>query len=461
MAISRKQIQKQRMSGLVFPLVSVGEVENQRVGTGLKKPVDTLAMTPEEGGRISLIERKLYFTLMWFAQKEGWRVGQECFKAPLAQVLKKMHYNSKNMAVIREALASMVTTRVEWQSPTETEGSNWGVSGMISHAEICSIRSGSTIEWSYSPKIRSNILDPFPYARGSLDVQDVLRSYSALALYDICSRYLTSSTGLTPRRHWLWWRPVLTGGSDGMDTDPQFKAFNRDVLKKAMAEINIHTPIDVRLILYKEGQKVHEIQFHATRKKNFKVPLKNVKTESGLKEIGRAIAAGISQKQAELFYEEHGEDTLSKGIDALEERQDKKGLPPIKEPKAYLRKVLDNQPYDAATGALVNTQKEHALEKQKRLQLLEQYRAHKLDEVWALFNENNDSDKNTLNEQFKLQVVNKAQASTQNMYKEKGLQAVSIRSLMRNFLAVYFFGEFWNKPSDEDLFRFALIHSNI
>lgn len=461
MSTSRKQVQKTRLSSLEIPLVSIGEIKIQKVGTGLKKPVDTLAMAPEEGGRISLIERKLYFTLMWFAQKEGWCIGQECFKASLIQVLQKMHYNSKNMVVIREALVSMVTTRVEWQSPTKTESSNWGVSGMIAHAEICSNREGNTIEWSYSPKIRSNILDPFPYARGSLEVQDVLRSYSALALYDICSRYLTSSTGLTPRRHWLWWRPVLTGGSDGLDTDPQFKVFNRDVLKKAMVEINMHTPIDVRLILYKEGQRVNEIQFHATRKKDYKIPLKNVNTASGLKEIGRAIAAGISQKQAELFFEEHGENILSKGINVLEERQDKKSLPPIKEPKAYLKKVLDNQPYDAATGALVDTHRENALEKHKRLQLIEQFRAYKLEESWALFNESNENEKASLNEQFKHEVVSKAQASTQNLYREKGLQAVYLRSLMRNFLAVHFFGEYWNKPSDEELFRFTLIHINI
>jgi hypothetical protein len=328
---------------------------------------------------------------------------------------------------------------------------------MISHAEIISNRAGSTLEWSYSPKVRPTILEPYPYARGSLELQGLLRSYSSLALYDICSRYLTSATGLTPKRHWLWWRPVLTGGSDGLDSEPEFKTFNRDVIKKAIAEINMNSPILIRLILHKVGQRVHELQFHAARKKNYTPPLASVKTATGLKEIGRAIAAGISQKQAELLFEEHGEETLSKGVDILEDRQAKQFLPPVNQPKKYLEEVLNNYPIDAATGALVNLKNEDALEKQKRLRLLDQYRANKLEEAWALYSESNESEKDRLTGNFRQTVMSKVPGSTQRLFEQKGFQAVSVRSLMRTYLAEQFFGEFWNKPSDDALFTFSLL----
>ncbi len=426
-------------------------------GTGLKKPVDTLAMAPAKGGRISATERRLYYTLMWFAQKQGWEVGQECFSAPLSMVLKEMKYNSHNMSLIRDALKAMTTTAIEWQSPTLGEGSKWGVSGMIAHAEIISSKGGSTLEWSYSSKVRPTILDPQPYARGSLELQGLLGTYSSMALYDICSRYLTSATGLTPKRHWLWWRPVLTGGSDGLDGDPEFKIFNRDVIKKAIFEINLKSPIDVRIILHKVGQRVHEIQFHAVRKKNYTPPLAKIKTESGLKEIGRAIASGVSQQQAEMLFDQHGEQTLSKGLDILVDRQAKEGLPPVKAPKDYLETVLKNHPIDADTGALANIKKEDALQKQKRLQLLDQFRANKMEDAWGLFNESNDADKTALIDQFRLTVISKAPQSTQKLFEQKGFQAVAVRALMRAFLVVHYFGEFWNKPSDEDLFAFSLL----
>lgn len=340
-------------------------------------------MAPAEGGRITVIERRLYFTLMWFAQRQGWQVGQESFQAPLAEVLKKMNYRSRNMRLIREALTSMTTTPVEWQSPTAGEGSNWGVSGMISHAGIISSRSGSILEWSYSPKVRPEILNPFPFARGSLEVQDVLKTHAGLALYDIVTRYLSSATGLTPRRHWTWWRPVLSGNADSLDTASEFKSFNRDYIKKAVNEINAKTTVDVELITHKAGPKVVELQFKATRKKNYKPPLQNINTESGLKEIGRAISLGITQRQAELFFDEHGEDTLSKGLDVLQERLAKPGLKPVEKRKDYLETVLDNQAINAQTGALIDTQKEQALEKQKRIELLEQFRANRLQAGWS------------------------------------------------------------------------------
>ncbi len=422
----------------------------------LKKPVDTLAMTPAEGGRINVIERKLYFTLMWFAQRQGWQIGQESFQAPLAEVLKKMNYNSRNMKLIREALTSMTTTAIAWQSPTAGEGSNWGVSGMIAHAEIMSNRSGSKLEWSYSPKVRTEILNPFPFARGSLEVQDLLKTHAGLALYDIVTRYLSSATGLTPRRNWAWWRPVLTGNWNSVNSVLEFKVFNRDYVKKAINEINSKTTVDVELITYKAGAKVVDLQFRASRKKNYKPPLQNVNTESGLKEIGRAIALGITQKQAELFFDEHGENTLSKGLDVLAERIAKPGLRSVEKPKQYLEKVLENHPTDAQTGALIDKQKEQAREKQKRIELLEQYRTNRLQAAWELYQESNDSDKTFLVEQFVMQVLDKGPESTKRLYEQKGFQATSVRSLMKTSLVEHYFGEGWKTPNDDVLFRFAL-----
>ena len=460
MVIVKKQIQKTRQLERALPLVSVIDVESKASQKGLKKPVHTLAMVPLEGGRISLVERKLYFTLMYFAQREGWREGQEKFRTPLVQVLKKMDFQSHNISGIRKALVSMVTTAIEWQSPTLKEGSaGWGVTGLMAHAEIIPSRDGNIIEWSYSVKMRSNILDPSVFVPGTLEIQNIFRSYAAASLFDICSRYL--GTGLTPRRPWLWWRPVVTGGSDGLDTEPQFKTFSRDVLKKALMEINLNTHIDVQLILYKVGQRVTDIQFKATKKKNYTPPLQNVKTESGLKEIGRVIAAGISQKQAELFFEEHGETTLSKSMDIFEGRQERKNLEPIKEPKSYLKRVLENQPIDALTGALVDIKKEESIEKQKKVQLLEMFRTNKLTESWELFNESNDEDKAALTEQFEHQVINSQQASVRKMYDEKGVQTNAIRALMKNFLVANFFGEFWSKPTEEEMYKFAVLHAKI
>jgi hypothetical protein len=350
----------------------------------------------------------------------------------------------------------MITTAVQWQSPTAGEGANWGVSGMIAHAEMINTPNGRTLVWSYSPKVRPGILEPFPFARGSLEVQDVLKTHASLALYDIVTRYLTSATGLTPRRHWTWWRPVLSGNGDSVDNAIEFKIFNRDYVKRAINDINRDTAINVELIMHRAGARVFDIQFRATRKKNYTAILKNVNTETGLKEIGRAISLGISQRQAELFFDEHGEHNLSKGLDVLQERTANTSMRPVEKPKDYLETVMLNNAIDAESGALIDTQKELIIEKQKRIELLERYRSHQLQSAWEMYLESNANDKKELEDQFVMQVIDKGPESTKRFFAQKGFQTASIRSLMKTFLVEHFYGEGWKSPNEEVLLRFAL-----
>jgi hypothetical protein len=75
---------------------------------------------------------------------------------------------------------------------------------------------------------------------------------------------------------------------------------------------------------------------------------------------------------------------------------------------------------------------------------------------WELYQESNESDKHFLDEQFVSEVLDKGPASTRHLYEMKGFQTVSVRSLMKSFLADHYFGEGWKTPSDDVLFRFAL-----
>lgn len=426
----------------------------------IKKPVVTLGMKPQKAGdRFTLLERKLYFALMFFAQKQGWEPNQSYFTAPLADVLEKVGYNSKNLTPVRDAIKAMTGTAVDWQSPSEHEGCGpeWTASSLMAEAKIKSLRSGSEIAWAYGPSMREQILKPTLYSSATLEVQQVLSTYSALTLFDICVRYVdTPKHAQTPARPWEWWRPVLTGGADGLEAKPEFKIFNRDVLKKAIAEVNLKTPIDVELVVQKSGKRVTNLQFLVSRKKNFTKPLAAVENEAGLKEIGRAIAAGISQTQAELFLEGHGTQELAQGLDQLENRQSKEGLPTIRKPEAYLKTLLQNHPLEATTGLLANVKNEAAVEKQKRLQLREQLLAKRLSEAVALYDESPAQDQESLRSRFELEVVSKLPASTQRMFATKGHQAAAIKSLFKTFLATHFYGSQWNMPSDDDLARFVI-----
>ena len=60
---------------------------------------------------------------------------------------------------------------------------------------------------------------------------------------------MDNPSGLTARQHWTWWRPVLTGcPEDQVGIYVQWKYFNRDVIKKALIEVNQITDLEVAVI---------------------------------------------------------------------------------------------------------------------------------------------------------------------------------------------------------------------
>lgn len=63
-------------------------------------------------------------------------------------------------------------------------------------------------------------------------------------MYEITKRYSTNPSGVTNRDTWQWWWKILTGAPDGA-TPPEYKYFKRDVVKKAVEEINSVTDVRV------------------------------------------------------------------------------------------------------------------------------------------------------------------------------------------------------------------------
>jgi hypothetical protein len=277
----------------------------------VRKAVDALALVPTRD-KISLLTRKIYNVMMHHAQAQG--SAQTTYRARLKDVIYLVDFNSNNTELLKEYFRSMVTTKVEWQSPTrsEGEGATWGVSGMIAHAEFLTGRAGEvTLEWSYSPKLQQAILDPQRYARISLSVVAQLRTHASLALYEICSRYVDNPAGLTARNHWTWWRPVLTGSPDSQaETYKEWKYFKRDCIAKAVAEVNHVTDIEVEAVEHKQGRAMGDLQFIVRRKAQQKLPLSALPSPVDLQLIGRSINCGMAQNRADKLFEKYGADTM-------------------------------------------------------------------------------------------------------------------------------------------------------
>jgi hypothetical protein len=313
-------------------------------GMPLRKPVNTLAIVPKST-RITSLGRKSYNVLLYEAQEQG--LDKDVFRAPLERIVKGVDFDSNDHALIKKHLRAMVSTTVEWQSPTTGEGMAWNVSGLLAHARLLKERGQVWVEWSYAVNLKQELLAPTVFARLKLEVISQLRSHAGIALYEICTRY--KDVGRTARQHWRWWQPVLSGQPVSERTAKQeYRIFKRDTLKLAIAEVSAITDLEVELAEYKEGRFISEIQFLIRPKKQSTLPLATAPEPVDLSLVQRAGQLGVEDDRAEEMLAEYGAPAFRSGLEALAERQGHDFPAPVRDPSRYLRSLMPGEAERAA-----------------------------------------------------------------------------------------------------------------
>lgn len=419
----------------------------------VKKAVEALAIVPTRD-RLTVLCRKIYNVMMFYAQQQG--VDNHVFRIELKRLAKNLDFTSNNTEVLKEHLRQMVTTKVEWQSPTTGEGARWGVAALIAHAQLTNVRSEAWLEWSYAPNIKQAILDPERYAKINLEQQAALKTIAGVALYEICARYVGNPGGVTARQSLAWWRPVLTGDPASKEHGAylDWKVFNRDVVKKAVSEVNQVTELEVEAVEYKRGRAVVDLQFRVRRKSRIRAPLENIGPVD-LEDLGRAIKAGVPQDKAERLLEKHSEAKFKAALGELENRVQNKSLEPVRSPEKYFAAVL------AAPVPVVKEDSNQIRtfsakdEKALRVALLEQYRNSKRAEAMSLYDEMADRQKLDYTNEFEMRVV-ATNPALSRAWVNKRLDGAMGRSFFVAFIAEAMWGKGWDSPSDQVLLTFKL-----
>lgn len=419
----------------------------------LRKAVDALAIVPTRD-RIYPLARKLYNVLLYFAQQQGHE--ELIYRAPLRHLVKVVDFNSNNTEVIKNHLRQLVTTKVEWQSPTTGEGARWSVSALIAHCDLV-IRGGELIiEWSYAPNIKQQLLEPQRYARLSLVFQAAMRSMASLVLYEICTRYVDNPGRVTARKPWSWWRPVLTGTPDSaVDTYIEYKYFKRDVLKPAIAEVNAVTDLEVSLIEHRAGRSVDEIQFSVHRKEQASLPMPHL-LPMDLEAVALAVRQGVPQEQAEHLVAQHGERAVTAGLKSMAARAAIDTMPPVANPGRFLAGILRNSSMQAVTPPSNGKPAKQAGRGLSRASLIERYRSEQRARIAALFAELEQSERDGLIERFRAEVMPRQPAALQRAFEKTGLPNPMVRAEFMRWFAEATWGPGWDQPTDAQLLTLAL-----
>lgn len=429
----------------------------------LRKPVNTLAIVPKSA-RITTLGRKSYNVLLFEAQEQG--LDKDVFRAPLERIIKGLDFDSNDHALVKKHLRAMVSTTVEWQSPTTGEGSSWNVSGLLAHARLSKERGQVWVEWSYAVNLKQELLQPTVFARLRLEVISQLRSHAGVALYEICTRY--KDIGRTSRQAWRWWQPVLSGNPPSERTERQeYRIFKRDTLKPAVAEVNAITDIEVELVEHKQGRFIDEIQFRIQPKKQASLVLGQAPKPVEMGLIERARRLGIGDDVAENLCQEHGDDAFATALDALERRIATNFPEPLRDAARYLRALMPAEAHKARlqsaeravdASARDDPQSPAARELQARRQArwlaewLNRRREQMADEVAAL----------SSLAQADLVLELQADMDRRNVHpslrkrlQTSGWQHPMVRSEMIRFYAVAVHGDGWDRPRAEQLLAIA------
>lgn len=432
----------------------------------LRKPVNTLAIVPKSA-RITTLGRKSYNVLLYEAQEQG--LERDVFRAPLDRVIKGVDFDSNDHALIKKHLRAMVSTTVEWQSPTTGEGNSWNVSGLLAHARLTKERGQVWVEWSYAVNLKQELLQPTVFARLRLEIISQLRSHAGVALYEICTRY--KDIGRTARQHWRWWQPVLSGNPPSERSAKQeYRIFKRDTLKPAVAEVNALTDIDVELVEHREGRFIDEIQFHIRPKRQASLALGEpgaAPPPVDVRMIQRAARLGIAEDAAEALSHQHGDEALGTALDALERRMASNFPEPLRDPLRYLRSLMPAEQAKAeqrasersAAAALAADPQSPAardLQAKRQARWLAEWLNRRREQVAAELQGLSTSAQQGLVQALLDDMERRnAHPSIRKRLQTSGWQHPLVRPEMLRFYAVATHGEAWDQPSAEQLLAVA------
>ncbi|WP_126447912.1 replication initiation protein [Sulfuricystis multivorans] len=302
-----------------------------------------------KSGSLSLLSRKFLNILIWHAQDlKDQEDDHGRWKLPVSKLIRNANFNSRDYSLLRNALDELQETRVirpargggvtcEVLIPSFTLD-NVEHSGNEQLKPGQKKRGGELWLWyMLPPELKSQLLDPNQYTRLPIAIMAALRSVPALALYEICRRYVTNPGGVTNRDDWQnWWR-ILTGAT--LDAEPpEYKYAKRDVFKRGIDEINSVTDIEVDLLEYKVGKFVKQIQFSVRAKKQGNLDMGPPPVDTGI--LSKLTEIGLTLPEAERLASKHSEKDLLATLDLVRERAANSSLPALASPAAFFKAAL-------------------------------------------------------------------------------------------------------------------------
>lgn len=216
----------------------------------LMKKVEEPQFSIRASGNLTAIQQKAW-VLLYLNAKNALDV--DFHYIPLAEVSNsiKVHYDQE----LRDALLGLGQTTVEWDVfGDDGSTTGWAMSSMIAFAVI----NENVLKYEFSKGMKDLLLsNPF-FAQLDFPTLIAFRGKHAIKLWRYCSLFKDTLTGSTGWKTVEGWRAFF-----GLEPTMyrEFKTFKRDVIGRAIDEINKVALFQIKAEYKREGRTITEIRF--------------------------------------------------------------------------------------------------------------------------------------------------------------------------------------------------------
>lgn len=223
---------------------------------------------------LSLLERKISNVLL----RNAWDflTEKEVHTISVRELADAAGFESKDIELIKRSLTSLVKASVTWNILDRDRKNVWGMSSILGSVQIS--EGSGMCEYTYPAHLRQLLKNPNIFARLNLLIQRQFDSKYALALWEYASGELALATTLeNNERYTTNWIELgafqrILGSESAVYME--YKIFNRDVLKPAIADINRVSNISiVDLETQRENRKITALRFTIVTKGTYQLPL--------------------------------------------------------------------------------------------------------------------------------------------------------------------------------------------
>ena len=210
--------------------------------------------------KITHLQRRAWNVLLANAYNE--LPNKDIHRVSVAELAKKLGFNSRDYDHLKETLEALVDCTVKWNILGKDKKEEWGVASLLAEARI---RDG-VCTYAYPPYLRTKLYNPRIYTKINLSLQNQFTSRYALVLWEVCFDYfdLSRNEGETPFIPIEVFRELM-----GLEKGEYslFKVLNRDVIKPAVEEINTLTNFFIEVERKRIGRRIGELKFKISRLK--------------------------------------------------------------------------------------------------------------------------------------------------------------------------------------------------